>query len=156
MALSQQRAQALQRPTRGANRPARPSQERVRALREPRQASHAGRRARAAAVAALLVGALVLVLALLLLGSGGGASAHKLTPPALAGSLMDRIGSPGPEDGAQCTAAGAGHWNCDVPDSSGSGGASYAVVATSSSCWRAGLTRLYGEDAPDRVAGCVH
>jgi hypothetical protein len=135
------------------SRPARPSRERVRAAREPRRPHGAGTRARAAAVAALAVGVL-LVVAFLALHHG--ASAPALTPARVAVSLMDRIGSPGPEAGARCTPSGHASWACDVPDTSGSGGASYAVTATSGSCWKASLSRLYGEQAPDTAAGCVH
>jgi hypothetical protein len=135
--------------------PERPSRERLRAVREPRRREPASPRARALAVAALALGAVVVVLLVVLLAGSGSPSAPKLTPAAIAGSLMDKIGSTGPEDGARCTAQGTKRWACDVPDTSGSGGASYAVTGTSSRCWKAELVRLYGEQAPQAVRGCL-
>jgi hypothetical protein len=53
-------------------------------------------------------------------------------------------------------AQGRGRWSCDVPDSSGSGGATFVVTATSENCWRAQRTRNFGEAAPPEASGCVN
>jgi hypothetical protein len=80
----------------------------------------------------------------------------ELTATRVATSLMDEINSAGLEDEGTCVQQQHGRWTCDVPDTSGSGGATYRVTATSEGCWRARRTKLYGEQAPQTASACLH
>jgi hypothetical protein len=80
----------------------------------------------------------------------------KITETTLVESLEDETGSAALSPGT-CEQRGARAWSCSIMDDSGSGGADYAVTATSEHCWRARITLDASESGMPRTASaCLH
>jgi hypothetical protein len=67
-------------------------------------------------------------------------------------SVRSEVGSFG--SGGRCVHQRDALWRCDVPDASGSGGATYRVRVGDGVCWRANSESRSGE-APRSMQGCV-
>jgi hypothetical protein len=102
--------------------------------------------------AAVLAGIGVVVVAVAVVNH----EAPKLTATTLVASVEDETGSGALAPGT-CDRQGAKTWSCSIMDRSGSGGATYGVTVTSDRCWRARLTKNYGEPGmPEKASGCIH
>jgi hypothetical protein len=80
----------------------------------------------------------------------------KITETTLVESLEDETGSAALLPGT-CAQLGPRLWSCSIEDDSGSGGAHYAVTATSEHCWRARITLDASESSmPKTASACLH
>jgi hypothetical protein len=79
-----------------------------------------------------------------------------LTAKSLAASVEGKTGSSAVLDSGTCSRRSTTAWLCEVPDTSGSGTASYSLTVTSERCWRAQRVGGHPASMSDTASGCVH
>ena len=107
----------------------------------------------------IALGAIALLLAGVMVGAGCWWLLHgAVNGPSLYNSVTRASGSPGDllsVGKPACERRSPTRWRCAVVDHGGSGMASYRVVVTDGSCWRARRTADRGGGLPEQATGCV-